>query len=246
MEWNFRPNWHYTCNSRFFNPRIGKTMSFLANHKTKSILLGAGIAIGALAATPSFASCYFVACPNQAQPQVQQPVYQQPVYQQPQATNDGYEQGYNDGVRNSKTKVVYRYVKSSGKKAVKAKAKSTGVRSAGVVKKHKSVSKSTARHYSTKSVQNYSYPQEYVQPVMNHAANYNAAPMGQSVSAFGYMGRGDSWQQTNVTIIRYNAPQSIQYDNGRACGWGTPIAYNGQTNAQPAYVCQCAQGWLPQ
>lgn len=93
----------------------------------------------------------------------------------------------------------------------------------------------------------YSYSQNnYVQPYRNTAAAYNAPQYGNYVNIANYGGRGESWVTTSRQVVHYSTPHVITNDGGRSCGWGTQIAANGQRTSRQAYVCHCADGWLPQ
>ncbi len=89
------------------------------------------------------------------------------------------------------------------------------------------------------------YQTTYVQPYRDNAATYNAASYGNSINVASYGGRGESWVTTSRQIVRYSTPHVIVNDGGRSCGWGNQIMANGQMTSSQAYVCHCAQGWLP-
>lgn len=184
-------------------------------------------------ASQAFAGCYFVACPNNApQPKPAPTAYApQPIYIQ---NDDNYDKGYEDGLRASKPKIVYVKSKSSIKKTAHKKP----VYKKQAVKK----AKKTYRSYAVKS-HSYKHTNTYnYLPMKDRAYTYNAAQYGQSVHVAGLMGRGEQWHSSKTTIVRYNRPYSVQITNGQACGWASPINQNG---ANSAWVCQCAQGWLP-
>lgn len=78
--------------------------------------------------------------------------------------------------------------------------------------------------------------------VVNYAAAYNAPAYSQSIPVAAYAGRGEQMVATRTQVIRYGAPVQISYANGQACGYGAPMS---NPYGQKAWVCKCAQGWMP-
>lgn len=231
-------------------------MSKLTCKKNKQIIFGTIIVSSFFIASQSFAGCYFVACPNNAPPPPKtNNQYYAPV-QNIEINDDDYNQGFQDGLRAAKPKVVY--VKSkNNKKTYKTVSKKpvitkTSVKSQKVKKTYvsnsytgKSTTSKKTKTYSTKA---HSYAYKPVQthnylPIKDRASTYQAGQYGPSIAVASLMGRGEQWVSSKTQIIRYNRPHNIQIVNGKACGWSNPISSysNGANNA---WVCQCEQGWL--
>lgn len=243
-------------------------MSLLAKPNFKTILCSAVFGIGAFSFTPVLAECHYVSCPNGG-PQMQNPHHVARVVTKSHVIQDGnynsysdvdtsqyddanYKKGYKDGMRaagaNGKTRVVT--------KIVYKKAKSSGAKHSAGTKVAINRAKPSKTYYSKIAHKSNSSSRTYYSQSADYGYNVNGTPMrdraytygagnGVSYPAYAQMGRGESWQRSDVTIVRYATPHVISNVNGRACGWGTPIASNGQYGHQQAYVCQCAQGWLP-
>lgn len=229
-------------------------MSQKTSKNYKQFIFGTIITSSLFLATQSFAGCYFVACPNSAPPP-QKPVqqYYEPV-QNYENQNNNYDQGYEDGLRAAKPKIIYVKAKNSGKKKVaktyiaKKKTASKAIAKSHSVKKtyvSNSYASAKPKTYSTK-VQSFGYKPTQTNnylPIKDRAATYQAGQYGQSINVVNLMGRGEQWVSSKTQIIRYNRPQQIQIVNGKSCGWSNPISSysNGANNA---WVCQCEQGWL--
>lgn len=150
-----------------------------------------------------------------------------------------YKAGYQAGLRDARAnKVSY---KAPAKPVKKANYSQNNSGSQKVVTR--TVTR-TIRTYSDGSNTGYvnnNYGQSS-NGVVNYAAAYNAPAYSQSVPVAAYAGRGEQWVATRTQVIRYGAPAQISYANGQACGYGAPIS---NPYGQKAWVCKCAQGWMP-
>lgn len=220
-------------------------------NRSKPLLISAAILglSGSIAfGTSAFAGCYFVACPNQAVQQ--QPQYQpQPQTQYSNETDDSFSEGYSKGYyagkkAASKTKAKKssqgKIAKKTSKTYVSKTVKSKPAKSAHIVKKPV---KSKTVYYSNSANKNhYSYNPNSIQ---DSAKIYGANKYGPSVNVAAFAGRGEKWVSSSYKVISYTTPSNIQWVNGRQCGWGMPIASNGNIMKNNTWVCRCETGWRP-
>lgn len=212
-----------------------------------------GIAGALLFTSNAFAGCYFVACPNQ-QAQPAQPQSPPPQYQSYESDNSNYESGYSNGYAAGKKAAGSQ---AKGKKTWfgGSKKKSHKVYSSKGVKKSaaKSVSYSKAapkkkKTYYSNSATQYHYSNNYsynANAVQDSAKIYGSNQYGPSINVANFMGRGETWVSSSYKIISYTTPSNVQMVNGRQCGWGMPIASNGNIMKNNTWVCRCETGWRP-
>jgi hypothetical protein len=152
----------------------------------------------------------------------------------------GYKAGYRDGRASvGAKKVTY---KAPAKPVKKVSYAQTNQGSGRVVTK--TVTR-VVRTYNDTPANNVYANNNYRQSsngVVNYAAAYNAPAYSQSIPVAAYAGRGEQWVATRTQVIRYGAPAQVSYANGQACGYGAPIS---NPYGQKAWVCKCAQGWMP-
>lgn len=227
--------------------------------KNSGLLTGALIGIiGTLAiGTSAIAGCYFVACPNQpAQPQYQPQVqYQQAPPQSAQKqysddSDDSYSSGYSKGFlagkkaahsQKAKKSSHGKISKKSSKTYYSKSAKATPAKTNYVASKP---GKKKTVYYSNSAVKpNYSYNSSALQ---DSAKIYGSNQYGPSINVANFVGRGETWVSSSYKIISYTAPSSVQLVNGRQCGWGMPIASNGNIMKNNTWVCRCETGWRPE
>lgn len=219
-----------------------------------ALLIAGFVAALGLGTNTAQAGCRFVAtlC-GQAQPQV---YYEQNGYSESQYSRedvvrtqsaDGYDQGYQDGLRAAGAKARAHTTKhratakARGTSTHRATTRSHTRRATVQARSQRTVAR-TSRTYRSNQA---GVRRPYEMPIKDHAATYRASAVGYSVPIAAYAGRGESWVSGQGQIVRYSAPQHISVQNGQNCGWGMGIAQSGQSSGNRAWVCHCEHGWQP-
>lgn len=238
-------------NAVFF-PRMGLEM----NKKLVlfGIMIGAGFAMSGIGAKNAHAECYYVPSPCEAARAAPQNSNwhhhnqnRQNNYVIIEENNDGnaYAEGYADGVRAGRAN-AHRTGHHVAKKAkTKVRANNHRTRTSHAASRSRSAHATNVRqHRTSHNISSNSYVRNPT-PIKDYARTYNASAVGRSVPVAAYAGRGESWVQSSGYIVRYSTPANVSVINGQSCGYGYGYGHGGQIINRRAWVCHCAQGWMP-